>query len=203
MKLSSILLWTVLLMASGCATAYREGSADEALAEAVPTEAELDDQLTSDQLSEAQLSAFEIRAQQKLRDFVDYLNIIGNPSLDSTFRAEAARQAEQMFVSPQTVVVLRVDHESEALSVRYLLRELVRTSTADSLTIAALTVLQPLAPSSEPNQYQGRLSLRLAEAGGSNTELGDYQANVIVKKAEKSFGEEIEAVWDVFLGDLR
>ena len=92
-------LWASLL-GTGCASANRESAADVALAEAAPTEAELDDQLTADRLRPRQLRALEVRAQQKLRDFYDYLNLVGNPSLDSTFRAEAARQALLLFADP-------------------------------------------------------------------------------------------------------
>lgn len=190
----------VVLMASGCASAYREGSADEALAEAAPTEAELDDQLTRDQLSEAQLSAFEIRAQQKLQDFIDYLNMVGDPSLDSAFRTEAARQAEALLASPPAEREVRKNRPSSAALRVASLPEFMRTAVGP-LAITALTIRQPLELDGSA-QYRGKLSFKTLLTGSGEEGTG-HEADVVVRKVEKSFGDEIKVVWEVFLGEIR
>ena len=206
MRLRRNILWAVLLVtlvASGCATANRESSADEALAEATPTEVELNDQLTRDQLSDAQLSAFEIRAQQKLRDFIDYLNIVSNPTLDSAFRTEATRQAEQLFTDSGAAVGLWSGHEeSEKLSVRSLLATLIHTQESIAFTIDSLIVRQSITPE-DSAQYRGSLSFRVSNTNSGKTGNAEHQADVVVRKKRKTFGEEAEVVWAVFLGDIQ
>ena len=210
MNLSRNIVWIVLLFALlgvGCASANRESSADEALAEAIPSEAELDGQLTSNRLSESQLRAFEIRAQQKLRDLIDYLNIVSNNSLDSTFRYEAARQAESLLISSSVNADADADADADAeqtnataeeLRVYRLLDALDHPSASRPLTIAAVTVRQPLAPDG-PSQYWGTLSFKKSSAE-ENTE---HEATIVVRKVEKTFGEEVDVVWEVLLGDIQ
>ena len=188
-----------MLTASGCASAYREGAADEVLAEAIPTEEELEDQLTGDRLSEAQLSAFEIRAQQKLRDLVDYLNIVGNSSLDSAFRQEAARQAEALLAPPSTEEEAEKESFIFEASGIYTLPEFMR-AFPDTLLITSLTVDQPLELNG--SQYRGQLSFKSSTAG-DDEESTEHQARMVVQKVTKAFGEETEEVWEVLLEDIQ
>ena len=189
----------VILFVAGCASAYRENSADEVLAEAVPTEAELEDQLTRDQLSEAQLDAFEIRAQQKLRDLIDYLAIAADSSLDSTFRQEAVQQAEALLTPPPMLV-----RESEArstakpLSASPLPDRLVRIPTT---AVTALAIQQPLSPEGS-GQYRGTLSFSAPAADGDEGTT-QHEATMVLQKIEKRFGDEVELVWEVFLEDVQ
>ena len=196
------LLWIsllVILFVAGCASAYRENSADEVLAEAVPTEAELEDQLTRDRLSEAQLDAFEIRAQQKLRDLIDYLAIAADSSLDSTFRQEAVRQAEAL-LAPSPMLVRESEARSTAkpLSSSPLPNRLVRIPIA---AVTTLTIQQPLSPDGA-NQYQGTLSFSAPAADGDEGTT-QHEATMVLQKIEKRFGDEVELVWEVFLEDVQ
>ena len=193
-------LWASLLGA-GCASANRESAADVALAEAVPTEAELNDQLTADRLSPRQLRALEVRAQQKLRDFFDYLNLVSNPSLDSTFRAEAARQALLLFADPRASVrLVPTGHPPRTMTARQWLDELTRSDEAVAFTVGEPTLSRPLTLE-DSLQYRGELSVTtpVPDAEAASSKAQAYPVRVVVKRVVKSFGEDEMQVWEVFL----
>ena len=188
------------LLGTGCATAYRDSAADEALAEAAPTEAALSHQFTSNRLSKAQLDAFQIRAQQKLRDFIDYLTIIANPALDSAFRHIAAQQAEQLFTSPQAVVPAWSGSpgEPELVSISSFLEALIQQEGVLTFSIEQLAVDQPLVLN-DSAQYEGELSFNVSGTADRAT----HRTGVVVKKVTKKFGQETDSVWEVFLKDIQ
>lgn len=192
-------LWLIALLGSGCATAYRENKSEEQPVELVLSDEELDEQFTSEQLSKARLTAMEARARQKLQDFIDYLNIIANPTLDSTFRKEAVQQAERLFVDPQAKVNLSSDSQAtEAPTVHRWLEALRRANEPQSFVTDEPVVIQPLT-ADEDYQYRGTLAFTLL----ANATPTDRQADVLVKKVYKEFGREKEWVWEMFLEDIR
>ena len=193
-------LWASVLGA-GCATANREPAADVALAEAMPTEAQLDDQLTADRLRPGQLRALEVRAQQKLRDFFDYLNLIGNPALDSTFRAEAARQALLLFADPQASVRLApAGHPPRTMTARQWLDELAQADEAVTFAVSEPALTRPLTLS-DSLQYRGEvlMAVPVPNAEFVRSKAQAYPVQVVVKRVAKDFGEDAMQVWEVFL----
>ena len=220
------------MVGSSCATAYRENTAEEksaettsseaasskaasskaasskaasskaASSEGTPSEAELNEQFTSEQLSETRLRAMEVRARQKLQDFIDYLNIIANPTLDSTFRKEAVQQAEQLFVDPQAKVNLSPDNQAtEMLTVHRWLEALRHTQEPQSFVADEPVVIQPLT-ADENFQYRGTLAFTLLAGSTPTPTRTERQADVLVKKVYKEFGREKEWVWEMFLEDI-
>ena len=193
-------LWASLLGA-GCASANRESAADVALAEAAPTEAQLNDQLTADRLRPDQLRALEVRAQQKLRDFFDYLNLVGDPSLASTFRAEAARQALLLFANPRASVRLApTGHSPRTMTAQRWLEELAQSGEAVVFSLGKLTISHPLTLE-DSLQYRGELSMPPTETAEGEARMSQVSApiRVLVKRVAKDFGEDEMQVWEVFL----
>lgn len=194
-------LWASVLGA-GCASANRESAADVALAETRPTEAQLNDQLTADRLRPDQLRALEVRAQQKLRDFFDYLNLVGNPALDSTFRAEAARQAMELFTDPQATMRLNpVGFPARTMTARQWLDELAQSDEAVTFAVGKPTLSRPLTLA-DSSQYRGELlmpGIEETEGEARMSQVSAHRVRVLVKRVAKDFGEDEMQVWEVFL----
>lgn len=189
----------ILLLSTGCATAYRDNAAEEQPVEVALSDEALDDQFTSEQLSEARLRAMETGARQKLQDFVDYLNIAGNPALDSTFRQEAVRQTERLFTNPQATIDLSLDPTTGgARSMSGWLKILSRSRAQKTFAVEHLAISQPLTADGRL-QYRGTLSFSLSHGDTKASQ----QADILVKKVYKEFGREKEWVWEMFLGDIR
>ncbi len=195
------------LLGAGCASANREPAADVALAETAPTEAQLNDQLTADRLSAGQLRALEVRAQQKLRDFFDYLNLVSDPSLDSTFRAEAARQALLLFANPQARVRLTpAGQQPRTMTAQQWLDELVQSDELVTFATGEPALSYPLTRE-DSLQYRGELSMPGAEATESEARTSQGSAptrvRVLVKRVAKDFGGDEMQVWEVFLEGVK
>ncbi|MEM9672880.1 MAG: hypothetical protein ACFB15_09975 [Cyclobacteriaceae bacterium] len=195
------------LSVASCATSPRESAVSDSAEEAAVMSGELEAQFTSDHLSADRLDALEVRAQQKLLDFADYVTLIGNPAIDSTFRQQAQEQARQLFMHPQTLIAF----EEEKLTLDSLLNKLERAGSQRYI-IQNIKVTQPLrqesarresAQQESTEQYSGTLTF----SQPANVEMPEvtYQrvAEIWVKKVDKQFGDEQKQVWEVFLGSIK
>ena len=185
----------LLLGLAACATSPRESAANEAQEESSVSTGELEAQLTADRLPQKQLDALEERAQQKLSDLVDYMNLVNDLTLDSTFRAQAGEQAHQLFLQPGNMVAWMEELTLMTDSVR-------QTSVkkeATHYTIHEISIIEPLRQVSE-REYRGTLSFRQGIATNHTNMSQQRQVDVWVKKVAKQFGNEQEMVWEVFLG---
>ena len=194
-----IKLMVGLLLLGGiysCATSPRESAASESLEEMSVTDSELDAQFTADRLPRKRLDALEVRARQKLMDCMDYLTLMNNPDLDSTFRAQAMVQVSQLFIQPQHMDALLEDLVLLTDSIRQ--RQPVQKI---HYTIQEAVVTHPLQPVTA-KQYRGVMTfLQVAEVNRQEV-TQKRKADIWVKKVTKQFGDEQEAVWEVFLGSI-
>jgi hypothetical protein len=158
---------------------------------------ELEAQFTADYLSADRLDALEVRAQQKLLDFADYVTLVSNPSIDSTFRQQAQEQARQLFIHPQTLIVW----EEEKLTLDSFLDRVEQGEGSQQYIIRNIEVTQPLRQESA-QQYAGLLTF--SQPANADMPEVTYQrvAEIWVKKVDKQFGDEQKQVWEVFLGTI-
>lgn len=190
------------LSVASCATSPRESAVSDSAEEAAVMSGELEAQFTADYLSPDRLDALEVRAQQKLLDFADYVTLIGNPAIDSTFRQQAQEQARQLFIHPQTLITW----EEEKLTLDSLLIKVEQGAGSQQYIIQNIEITQPLrqefARQESTQQYSGTLTF----SQPANAEMPEvtYQrvAEIWVKKVDKQFGDEQKQVWEVFLGTI-
>lgn len=193
----SCMLMLTLLLCS-CATTHRDKLLEDMVEnkESMPESERLEAQFTSERISTYELEAFEIRAQQKLQDFSDYMNLIADSTLDSTFREQAIRQALALFVSNNTPVAVHPKKET----VEDLLHHLRYSGESWNYTIQSIEILHRLRPTMG-QQYRGVLSFQQTLSQENGPAI-TRQANILVKKVEKTFGEKREWVWEVFLAGI-
>lgn len=199
MKSTTNLFGILLLIGmAACATSHRERAIENESAEASIMSGELEAQFTTDYVSEDLLDALEVRAQQKLLDFADYVTLIGNSTIDSTFRQQAQEQAHHLFIHPETTVRL----EKEALSLKDFFSAIQQGEESLNYTVKNVEVAQPLQQESD-QKYTGSLTFFQP----ATIELSEvtYQrvVKIWVKKVDKQFGSEQKQVWEVFLGNIK
>ena len=163
-RFSNILLIFGFFICYACANSPREKVAEEAIAAASIKESELKAQFESEPMNEERLRAFETRAQQKLQDLADYINILQNPDLDSTFRQQALSQAAALFESNTFSQKLL---DGQVASPRYAIEE--------------IKIAKPL-QAIDDKRYEGLLTFK------SNKSASPKEAAIILKKVEKDFG---------------
>ena len=203
----TLLSCLLVLGLTRCATSHRERAIEKESAQATIMSGELETQFTADYLSPDRLAALEVRAQQKLIDFADYVTLIGNPTIDSTFRQQAKEQAHQLFIHPQTLVAW----EEENLVLESFLHKMEQRSDNQLYIIQNIEVVQPLKQDSarqEPirrdsaQQYSGLLTFSQLLATEGQETAYPRKVEIWVKKVDKKFGNEQKKVWEGFLGSI-
>ena len=195
--INALLLLSLWILLNACATSHRDKMREEAEENAAIGK-RLESQFTTDQMTEEKLEAFEVRAQQKLQDFADYLNILADTSIDSIFREQAIRQTLNLFASDSVTVTM----DDQKKSIRTFLEDIRQQEGGKGkFDVAEIEVTTPLA-STTPRQFSGVLSFQQTWSGEEAPVAATRQMHILVKKVEKSFGEEKKQVWEVFLGDM-
>ncbi|MEZ4775482.1 MAG: hypothetical protein R3D00_20020 [Bacteroidia bacterium] len=152
---------------------------------------QLESQFLATNLSAAQFQAFEERAVQKLVDFGDYLEIIGNNTYEKSLREHASELIYGLFVSAQ-VPVGSMGTLSQMVTSR-----LRGKSQAGQVYVEEVSVSQPLRL--RENQFSGELSFML-KSGETRT---PHTAEITLRQTTKKFGSEMIGVWEVFLGEIQ
>jgi hypothetical protein len=164
-----------------------------------------EESLEAEELSREQLEAFTQRAQQKLRDLVDYIAIISDSSYEKEFRDAARRQAMKLFGDTASADVH--DAGSALLFQWYYDRvqedrnEMHAMVEAGNINTASFPVRQNL------HLYTGTITFRHKRKGVKDkkqpVDNSYYTAQIIIKKIPKKFGNEVRDVWEVKLGEIK
>jgi hypothetical protein len=173
----------------------------EDMVETMPMqESELEAQFASDQMDVQRLSAFEARAQQKLQDLADYINILRDKTLDSTFRQQAMNQAVALFEDGN--IPVDKNPENEIVISDFLKNLFNENQPTSKFTIDNIQIIRPF-QATGPERYEGILSFEdnidpaQAPAKSTPKEIG-----MVLRKIKKEFGTEDKLVWEVFLNQI-
>ncbi len=180
-----LLLAILLLTAERCA----DDSQDTLLKEEARLMEEIENikvEFVSDYLKSESLFAFEKKAKQKLRDYADYVAIVNDNTLDTSFRKLAYQMMQDLFYHQEVPVL---SNTSEYL-----------------INIDSVKTKNPLQRVSE-SKYIGELRFKMAitEIGIDDTLIIGpqwYSIKMIGKKTSSSFGSDTLQIWKVFLGDV-
>jgi hypothetical protein len=143
------------------------------------------------------LSIFEARAQQKLQDLADYINMLKDPGLDSTFRQQAMSQAVALFEDGNILVDKNPENE---IAIRDFLKNLLDENQPTSkFTIDSIQTVKPL-QATGPERYEGILSFEGNIAPAQTPSINTpKEIGMVLRKIKKEFGTEDKWVWEVFL----
>jgi hypothetical protein len=164
-----------------------------------------------DNLMEEDLHAFESRAQQKIKDYANYIEIISDKKYDSNLRKEAGSTALKLFSSPETEITesLNKDEKDKSWKTNEYLNALTVSSYQKvTLQIKDLTLTKELQKQKD-NTYRGQISFVQTMKGYNKKEeqillkTSEKKAEIILKKVKKQFGKETEEIWEVFIGNIK
>lgn len=153
------------------------------------------------------LNAFEHKAKQKLIDLTDYLNILSDNSMDSSFKEQSKLMIFSLFISDTTRIRNRLINDSDFRMVS--VKEFVMATTrsgSKKIMLGSIRVTEPLHITSGL-RYKGRLAFsgwtqnRSAKDSVSSPPV-TLQAEFFVSKIKKSFGTDTLQVWNLSLGTI-
>lgn len=162
----------------------------------------------TDSLTEKMLMAYEVTAAQKLNDFADYMRTISDTTLDLKFRQHAAELVKELFVTDE--IELSAWSKSITQSALKNLAHLISYSLSGGVTFwnqpMQINFTNPFT-SINDSTLTGDLSFNyksLTISGQDTLEiaLGRLVIEIYLMKKTKTFGKDLFAVWDVYLGDM-
>lgn len=207
-------LWIALNMWT-CAAPYREEEAaqSEVLEEFIPitqnaeeaTEEAMDEPEMATEsdmrLPLEQLNAFEIRTMQKLEDYADYFGIISNREYDKSLRKHAVELVVSSFVEDASVKNLLL--EGEEMDMNSFFKAMSRNKFGTmTMGIKNIRIAQPLILLDE-QRHKGVLTFEqhLSMEDGS-TVTSTKQVDIWLIRTEKSFGDDLQWIWEPRLGNI-
>ena len=202
-KILTYLMLLILLSAGTCNEGGNYISSEE---RASLTFKKIEGNFTGNQLLPGELSAFEIKALQKLRDISDYMKIYADSSYPQTFR----KQSRQM---------IQTNFKNDADLLDFYNHLELREDTVNDLLIAkgiegkfnaeleSIVISKNLGRESD-SVYDGEISFlhRINSVITGDTlaiKSDKFRINIILEKIRKDFGDNTEDVWSVLFGETK
>ncbi len=160
-------------------------------------------------LSDTSLRAFEIKAQQKLVDFGDYLGIYYDKTLDPTMKSQAGLMIKNLFVSDRVLIRSLSPNEKDKRNLSlaaFLSSDYFPGYNSIQIKIDSIVLTEPLHQSTG-YVYSGSLKFHyLFKAYSSSDTISvskhTMKVDIFAEKATKIFGADTLRVWGVLLGDM-
>lgn len=163
----------------------------------------------SDDLTKKTLRAFEVKAQEKLADFSDYLNLYADQALDDTLKNQVRQMISELFVSEDVMIRMKLSPEANEKGLKlkeFLMTDFARAYDSVVFRVDSIAVFKPLRPEDEIS-YSGILEFQqtvksYSSSGNIFTNARKARIEIQALKVEKSFGSDTLQIWKVFLGNM-
>jgi hypothetical protein len=157
------------------------------------TQNNMQNTFTAEILDENSLKAFEKRAEQKLEDFYNFLEVVSTPSYDMKLRQDAKKQALELFSGKECTV--------EGVKVEKLLDScLALTQKTKSNVMGKISIRKKFPSVPDVVGYSGMLDFMLFTGSSQSV---TKEASMMLIKTEKLFGSERKQVWTVYLCGIK
>lgn len=148
----------------------------------------IENEFTSDMLSDEALLAFEKRAEQKLVDLIDYLNIYADSGISIEFREQAKQMIGDAFISSSDVQQFYKNLElTEDITKTILLKG---DTNLFHTEVTSIDVIQSFQKRSN-SEYVGEI--QFVQMIDKNTI--SQHLEILAVKTSKNFGNETLIVW--------
>ncbi|MFK8102938.1 MAG: hypothetical protein AB8G15_10455 [Saprospiraceae bacterium] len=156
----------------------------------------------SPDVSTVQLTAFQQRAQQKLKDFAELIALLSNPAYELTLREASIPMAMRLFESPSTVIRYYdfIEKKEKKTTAALYLESLLK---AEKQLQIEIMVLSEATVNQTKSTYHWQLEfLQMQKKATGNYPNLKALINVVLVQKEKKFGEKTKLIWEVFLSDM-
>jgi hypothetical protein len=166
----------------------------------------MEEDFVNDELSAETLSAFEKRAMQKLKDLADFITIYSDTSLSIQFRMQAKQMIGENFINKAAVLEFYENLElQEDTVIKYLF--ISGNEETFKTKLNGISISERLQKKSASN-YSGEIqfSQNVSVSDSVKTGVMNYgqcKMEIQAVKTEKKFGNKLNDVWEVYLGEIR
>ena len=195
-----------------CAKSCESPEGDDAASQEVELEKFKDSiksEFESDDLTITALRAFEVKAQEKLADFSDYLNLYVDNRMDDTLKNQVGQMISELFMSGDVTLKMKFSPEANEKGMtlnEFLITDFARTYDSVVIRVDSIEVLKTLRPQDEISYY-GILEFKqtvtaYSTSGNIFTNARNASIEIQALKVKKSFGSDTLQIWKVFLGNM-
>ena len=162
----------------------------------------------SDSLSLEQLHVFQHRGQQKLDDFIDYVQIVSNKTYNKEMRLAAKEQMMQLFKDSTTMIEAGISEAREKAWPLFEFAQQIYNSKYDSIKIKVLYVKVKEPEKTPGGIYEGSVTANVSikrYIGDKDvfSTMGTFVAGTVIQQVQKHFGSDSSTVWGVVLGEIK
>ncbi len=163
---------------------------------------------TANELSRFEIKGFENHAIQKIEEYASYIQIISNKSYDSKLRKQAIILAKNLF-NNKNISFKNIDTEitkKHEIYIDELLSSIYGSNFSKiSVNVSNFIVSEELKP--YENHFKGKITFTKTNTYYKNNKLISEskslnEIEIFLIKTEKTFGNEKNIVWNVFLGEI-
>lgn len=168
-------------------------------AEGILPETAFEHSMTLETVSPERLKDFDFRAQQKVQDFVDLLNFIGNPEIDMAIRKETIKSALGLFENNN--ILVQLPPQSSKTSIQDYLKRMLESEQTKHFELLNIKSTPPFAPTQKKTSWAIFFTLK-TEFSETFPSTSKYIVSANLEKRGKQFGRETLQVWEVSLGKI-
>ena len=164
----------------------------------------------SGHLSAVSLEAFEVSASQKLPEFADYLCILGDTSLNSSFKDKAREMIRELFLSEDVKfpVTNGARLKERELTLKQILSDKVKPAVLSYDLVLDSVRIGKHFQRTDDTTYTGMLNFTLRYTGAppsveNMTRFTGNTMDIFILKRNRIFGKDTLRVWKVCLGNMK
>jgi PBP1b-binding outer membrane lipoprotein LpoB len=175
----------------GCGSSDRRQEKQQQITKTQKEHSAKRNNLSFEQLSAKQLRAFENRADQKFKDYIDYINMIADTAIDIEFREQAQDMAIAVFKNRSKT---NFSKTQRPILIQKYLKLLIKEGDTNKINLSESRLIDSLFKEKSNGKISAALSI------GSSLHLCEIDFSV--KKETKKFGDTKKKVWNIYLGDV-
>lgn len=200
LKISFLLIALFILCAPSCSDEQAALDREEEVLNSARNE--LRKEFESDYLDQAALFAQETTAIQKLTDLPDFVKILTDTSLESSFREKAGEMILNTFKSEEILITLSPELQKE-ISIKFLISSGLQNNLfVPQFHFDSIKVQEPLSRTGN-SIYTGRIGCLQVFTVEDQTVKVSRTVELFVSKKAKAFGNDTLKVWNTTLGAIR
>lgn len=148
-------------------------------------------------LSPKAIEAYGIKAEQKVREFYDYLQILSDPSINTDMKDHTMREALKLYRSEHVDIQHIFNIRGGEITIYKLLKDIRSFNARQTFDIRNF---ESEKIDSTPSLQVWELSYDLIS---NNTSLHKIKQQFYIVLEDKKFGNATKKVWNNYLGELR
>lgn len=204
MKINFLHIISILCLFSllSCAgeSKYEDGANNNEMDLLAPTESKKEKvtfETNPNELNEEQLIAFKTRAEQKVKDFFDYVKIISDPKVGNDFKLHSLGLANDLFVNDTCTIIDSLLIGEEILMVTNYLNGIKNSKNKVIIVPRKIEFITDFSLDSSGN-YSAVIKAKFIAKG----KILSKNLEVYLLETEKMFGETAEKTIEVKLGNI-